>query len=109
MAPVSNITGGTIYYFPHYNAVINGTELHYGLYRNLTRTYAYDCIMTVRASNGIILFDYYTGSGKVSVRDLELSTVDSDKSITVMLKHDEKIPDPDAFIQYALLYTNGEG
>lgn len=42
--------------------------------------------MTVRTSNGIILFDYYTGSGKISVRDLELSVVDSDKSIGIVLK-----------------------
>lgn len=78
VSPISNITGGTIYYYPHYNQNINGTELHYALYRNLTRTYAYDLIMTVRTSPGIILFDYYTGSGKVSVRDLELSTINSD-------------------------------
>ena len=52
--------------------------MHYALYRNLTRSYAYDLIMTVRTSPGIILFDYYTGSGKISVRDLELSTLNSD-------------------------------
>jgi protein transport protein SEC24 len=34
--------------------------------------------MTVRTSTGIILFDYYTGSGKISVRDLELSSLNSD-------------------------------
>ncbi|CAK73562.1 unnamed protein product (macronuclear) [Paramecium tetraurelia] len=73
------------------------------LYRNLTRSYAYDLIMTVRTSPGIILFDYYTGGGKISVRDLELSTLNSDQSIAIMLKQEEKILDPEAYIQYALL------
>lgn len=42
--------------------------------------------MTVRSSSGIILIDYYTSSGKISVKDLELSTIDADKSIGVILK-----------------------
>ncbi|CAD8055747.1 unnamed protein product [Paramecium sonneborni] len=109
VSPVSNITGGSIYFYPHYNQQINGTELHYSLYRNLTRAYAYDLIMTVRTSPGIILFDYYTGSGKISVRDLELSSLNSDQSIAIMLKQEEKILDPEAHIQYALLYTNQQG
>lgn len=65
IAPVSNITGGTIYYYPLYDPIVNGSELHYALFRNLTRSYAYDSIMTLRLSNGLTLFDYCTGQGKV--------------------------------------------
>lgn len=61
IAPVSNITGGTIYHYPTYDPVINGGELHYALFRNLTRSYAFDSIMTLRLSNGLTLFDYCTG------------------------------------------------
>ena len=61
IAPLSNITGGTIYHYPLYDPVVNGGELHYALFRNLTRTYAYDSIMTLRLSNGLTLFDYGTG------------------------------------------------
>lgn len=89
--------------------MINGTELHYALFRNLTRPCAYDAIMTVRCSNGIILYDYYTGSGKISVRDLELPSIDSDKSIAIMLKQEEKINELEAYIQYAILFTNQKG
>lgn len=86
VSPLSNLTGGSIYYYPLYDPLVNGSELHYALFRNLTRSYAYDCIMTVRASSGLVLFDYYTGAGKVSVRDLEISTCDADKTIAVVLK-----------------------
>lgn len=86
VAPLSNISGGSIYYYPLYDPIVNGSELHYALFRNLTRTYAYDCIMTVRASAGIVLFDYYTGAGRVSVRDLEVGTCDADQTIAVLFK-----------------------
>ena len=46
--------------------------------------------MTFRTSQGIILSEYYTAAGKQTVRDLELSAIDADKSITVMYKHEEK-------------------
>jgi protein transport protein SEC24 len=65
--------------------------------------------MTLRLSSGLVLYDYYTGNGRVSVRDLELSTIDADKSISIAFKHEDKINDNDAFIQYALLYTNVYG
>lgn len=64
----------------------NGNEFHYALFRNLTRSYAFDCIMTLRLSNGLVLYDYYTGNGKTSVRDLELSTIDADKSLAIAFK-----------------------
>ncbi len=62
--------------------------------------------MTLRLSSGIVLYDYYTGNGKIGVRDLEISSIDSDKSITIAFKHEDKISENEAYLQYALLYTN---
>lgn len=42
--------------------------------------------MTFRTSEGIILEEYYTASGKKQVRDLEMSCLDADKSIVVIFK-----------------------
>ena len=64
--------------------------MHYALYRSLTKTQGYDAIMTIRTSPGIILEDYYTGAGKISVRDLELATIDSDSTLGIILKAEEK-------------------
>lgn len=41
--------------------------------------------MTCRLSEGLILQDFYTARGKVSVRDLEMASFDSDKSIGIMI------------------------
>ena len=98
IAPVSNITGGTIYHYPFYDPIINGGELHYALFRNLTRAYAYDSIMTLRLSNGLTLFDYCTGQGKLAVRDLDISSIDSDKSIAIYFKHEDKIQTNEAYL-----------
>jgi protein transport protein SEC24 len=65
--------------------------------------------MTLRLSNGLVLYDYYTGNGKMSVRDLELSTIDADKSLTIAFKQEDKINETEAYIQYALLYTSASG
>ena len=62
--------------------------------------------MTFRTSQGLTLQEYYTGAGKIQVRDLELSTLDADKCISIMFKQEETIKDPVAHLQYALLYTN---
>lgn len=58
------MTGGTIYYHPNYDPNTDGERIHYELFRNLTRTYAYDCMMTLRTGTGIVLHDYYTQVGK---------------------------------------------
>jgi hypothetical protein len=35
-----------------------------------------------------------------------MATIDADKSIAIYFKHEDKITDNEAYIQYALLYTN---
>jgi protein transport protein SEC24 len=109
VAPVVNITGGSLYHYPTYDPSVSGVELHYQLFRNLTRAYAFDSIMTLRLSNGLILFDYCTGQGKISVRDLDISSLDSDKSLAIFFKQEDKINAPEAYVQYALLYTSQYG
>ena len=42
----------------------------------------------------------------MQVRDLELSTLDADKCISIIFKQEETIKDQLAYLQYALLYTN---
>ncbi len=64
VAPISTMTGGSIYFYPTYDPVVNGEELHYNLFRNLTRPIGFDCIMTLRLSSGLILQEYITGAGK---------------------------------------------
>ncbi|KAL4464887.1 hypothetical protein ABPG74_011448 [Tetrahymena malaccensis] len=101
-------TGGQLYYYPHYTTS-DAEKVHYELFRNLTRPYFIDCIMTVRTSLGIILEDYYTTKGKVSVKDLQMSSMNPDSVVGVMYKQEDKITTGEAYIQYACLYTNVYG
>lgn len=90
-------TGGNLYYYPHYS--LNDAEkIHYELYRNLTRPYYIDCLMTVRTSPGIVLEDYYTSKGKVSIRDLPMSSMHPDSVVAFAYKQEEKITTSEAFI-----------
>ena len=98
ISPIPTITFGSIYYYPNYDPIVNGEELHYALFRNLTRNVAFDCIMTLRLSTGLTLNEYITGAGKLSIRDLELPFVDADKTISIYYKHEDKINEPEAYL-----------
>src|SRR5207248_868577 len=104
-----NHTGGNIYHYPYYNPTIDGEKLHYDIARNLTRFCGYDVVMNVRASTGISFSDYINPSGRQPQPLLELSTLDSDSTINVLLKMDEKVTDEVAHLQTAVLYTNPYG
>ena len=43
-----------------------------------------------KKSPGLFASDYLTGAGKIITKDLELSTLDADKSIGISLKQEEK-------------------
>lgn len=87
---LSTETGGTITHFTEFNPA-EQERLHYLLFSTLTRYYAVDCIMTLRTSPGITLEDYHTVKGKVSVRDLRLSSMNSESTLCVSYKQEEKI------------------
>ena len=93
LATVSQLcteTGGSLYYYPFYS-IYDAEKLHYELYRNITRQYFFDCVMTVRLSSGITLEDYYTPKGKVSVRDLNISSMHPESILAISYKQDDKI------------------
>lgn len=90
-------TGGNLHYYPHYSAQ-DAEKIHYELYRSLTRASYTDCLMTIRTSPGIILEDYYTSKGKVSVRDLPISCMNADSVIVISYKQDEKITAAEAYL-----------
>jgi protein transport protein SEC24 len=109
IAPIPTMTGGNIHYYPTYDPVVNGEEVHYALFRSLTRNIGYDCIMTLRLSSGLTLQEYVTGAGRIGVRDLELPIIDADKTISIYFKHEDKINESEAYLQYGLLYTSVYG
>ena len=106
LSETTRISGGNLFYFPSYIASQHSEKLHFDLARNLTRGYAFDCIMTMRSSQGLVLSEYHTSRGKVLVRDLEMGSISSDQSIAVILQQEEKIAEVESYVQFALLHTN---
>jgi protein transport protein SEC24 len=109
LAALCSLTGGEAYHYQNFNN-LQGEKLYYDLFRNLTRNYGFDTAFTVRSSIGLRPSEYYGGFFTKTDKIVELSSIDSDKSIGVTLKIDGKlIPDTDAYVQFALLYTHMSG
>lgn len=103
---ICNTTGGNIYYYPTYNGTYDGEKLHYDLSRNLTRTIAYDTIMTLRTSKGLAFLDYVLPNGRRPIPEVQFATLDADSVINAYFRHEEKLKDETVSVQIALLYTN---
>lgn len=61
---------------------------------------AFNAVMRVRTSTGIRPFEFYGNFYLPHTSDVELASLDSNTSITVELRHDDKLQDSDlVFIQ----------
>jgi protein transport protein SEC24 len=91
ISPLASLTGGDLHFFNAFNIVKHGEKLHYEIYRNLTRTVGRDVIMKARASAGLSVSEYFGGFTCKETSDIELSSIDADKSICFTIKNDEKL------------------
>lgn len=69
------------------------------LAHNLHRPTAFDAMMRLRTSTGIRPVNFYGGVYMQNAMDVELASVDSDKCVTIEMKHDDKLYDQPAFLQ----------
>lgn len=110
IASLCTQTGGDLYYFPGFKNEVDGEKLYYQLTRILTRPQCTQIKMRARCSNGLSV-DFYIGKYKRrGPVEMEIACLDSDKSIGVIVKYDEKLTEgQDYFIQCAMLHTNVMG
>ena len=110
LAALCTQTGGDLYYFPGYKAENDGERLYYLITRILTRPQCTQNVMRARCSNGLSI-DYYIGKFKrKGPVEMEIACLDSDKSIGIIIKYDEKLTEgAEHYIQCAMLYTNALG
>ena len=59
------------------------------------KTVAFDTIMRVRTSTGVRPVDFYGHFFMANTTDVEIAAMDSDKAVTVEVKHDDKLNDED--------------
>ena len=103
-------TGGDLYLYPGFTLGADAERLHYQLVRILTRVQGFQVVMRARVSNGLAVETYLGKYRRRGPIEMEASCVDSDKSIAIVLKHDEKLqPDTHVYLQCVILYTNQFG
>lgn len=105
------LSGGQLFYYDDRDLLWNLRAFNADLLHSLTRTTGYDAALRVRTNNGLTVSGYHGHMAPSrNGTDIELAAVDSDKTLLVFLKHEEKLEErSDAIIQCAILYTTMAG
>uniref|UniRef100_A0A646QIX8 Protein transport protein Sec24C n=1 Tax=Hemiscolopendra marginata TaxID=943146 RepID=A0A646QIX8_9MYRI len=107
---VSRLTGGQVHKYTYFQADIDGHRFLEDLKRSVQHEIAFDAIMRVRTSTGVRPTNFYGCFYMSNTTDVELASIDSEKAITVEIKHDDKLTEEDAvYIQVAVLFTSVGG
>ncbi|XP_050221483.1 protein transport protein SEC24 C-like [Mercurialis annua] len=107
---IPKTTGGQVYYYYPFSALSDPPKLYNDLRWNVTRPQGFEAVMRVRCSQGIQIQQYHGNFCKRVPTDVDLPGIDSDKTIMVTLKHDDKLQDgSECAFQCALLYTTVYG
>ncbi|KAF5204290.1 transport protein Sec24-like [Thalictrum thalictroides] len=103
---VPSTTGGQVYYYYPFSALSDSGKLHNDLKWNVTRPQGFEAVMRVRCSQGLQVQEYSGSFCKRIPTDVDLPAIDSDKTIMVTFKHDDKLVEgTECAFQCAVLYT----
>ncbi|KMZ62821.1 Protein transport protein Sec24-like [Zostera marina] len=107
---VPTTTGGQVYYYYPFSALSDSAKLYNDLRWNIGRPQGSEAIMRVRCSQGLQVQEYIGNFCKRVPTDIDLPGIDSDKTIMVTFKHDNKFQEgAECAFQCALLYTTVYG
>nr|XP_033797763.1 protein transport protein Sec24C isoform X3 [Geotrypetes seraphini] len=103
-------TGGSIYKYTFFQVETDKERFLNDLCRNVQKEVGFDAVMRVRTSTGIRATDFFGAFYMSNTTDVELAGLDTEKTITVEFKHDDKLnEDSGALLQCAVLYTSCGG
>ncbi|RLM57913.1 hypothetical protein C2845_PM18G06560 [Panicum miliaceum] len=107
---VPQTTGGRVYYYYPFSALSDPAKLFNDLRWNISRPQGFEAVMRVRCSQGLQVQDYFGNFCKRVPTDIDLPAIDSDKTVMVTFKHDDKLQEnQECGFQCALLYTTVYG
>jgi protein transport protein SEC24 len=110
IAVVPRTTGGQIYYYYPFSAVADPAKLYNDLRWNLSRPQGFEAVMRVRCGQGLQVQEYSGNFCKRVPTDIDLPAIDSDKTLMVTFKHDDKFQEgAECGFQCAVLYTTVHG
>lgn len=107
---VPRTTGGQVYYYYPFSALSDSAKLYNDLKWNISRPQGFEAVMRIRCSQGLQVQEYSGNFCKRIPTDVDLPGIDSDKTIMVTFKHDDKLQEGfECAFQCALLYTTVYG
>ncbi|WOL14443.1 protein transport protein Sec24-like [Canna indica] len=107
---VPRTTGGQVYYYYPFSALSDPGKLYNDLRWNISRPQGFEAVMRVRCSQGLQVQEYFGNFCKRIPTDIDLPGIDSDKTIMVTFKHDDKFQEnSECTFQCALLYSTVYG
>ncbi|XP_039120781.1 protein transport protein Sec24-like At4g32640 isoform X1 [Dioscorea cayenensis subsp. rotundata] len=107
---VPRTTGGQVYYYYPFSALSDSGKLYNDLRWNISRPQGFEAVMRVRCSEGLQIQEYSGNFCKRLPTDVDLPGIDSDKTIMVTFKQDDKFQEgAECAFQCALLYTTVYG
>merc|ERR1719242_348955 len=122
---ITRCSGGELFYYDAYNDLLHGDSFCNDLFKVMTRRQGWESVMRIRCSKGVSIKHYYGSYYRRSADLLAIPTIDTDKSIMVILGHHQSLPvdddskgqqsnntllnTPYIYVQSALLYTNNAG
>uniref|UniRef100_A0AC35G9H3 Uncharacterized protein n=1 Tax=Panagrolaimus sp. PS1159 TaxID=55785 RepID=A0AC35G9H3_9BILA len=110
IAPVSNISGGSVYKYQYFDAQRDSQRFLGDLQRSISRNIVFDAMMRVRTSTGIRPTGFYGHFFMQNTTDIEFGAIDVDKNVIVECKYDDKLNEATpAFFQAAVLFTSCGG
>jgi len=110
IAPVSHLTGGSIYKYQYFEAQKDGRRFLNELHRDISRQIVFDVNIRTRTSMGIRPTGFYGSFYMDNVTDMQIGALDCDKSLQVELKYDDTLNEQNlVYIQVATLFTSCSG
>jgi protein transport protein SEC24 len=99
-----------VYYYYPFSALSDPAKLFNDLRWNISRPQGFEAVMRVRCSQGLQVQDYFGNFCKRVPTDIDLPAIDSDKTVMVTFRHDDKLQEnQECGFQCALLYTTVYG
>ena len=90
---VVSMTGGDTLYLGGFNPKIHSEKLYYEVFRNITKARGTEVMIRARCSTGFSVVEYFGGFGYKESVDLQLPSIDADKTFGITLRNDSQFID----------------
>uniref|UniRef100_A0A8R1XUL5 Sec23/Sec24 trunk domain-containing protein n=1 Tax=Onchocerca volvulus TaxID=6282 RepID=A0A8R1XUL5_ONCVO len=109
LSPVCSLTGGSIYKYQYFETQKDSERFLVDLSHDISREIVFDVMIRVRTSTGLRPTGFFGSFFMDNSTDLEMGAIDCDKAVHVEIRHDDKLPEGNAHLQTAVLFTSCSG